>query len=108
MVGDEGTGRGAAGEALEDRRFELDPAALVHVVADLPDQLRPLGVGDELAAEEGAYPLRGVLGVTELGHADALHQVSVSIVTEYVGPASGDSRYCGYFALSARRAVADR
>ncbi len=34
VVGVEGPRRGAAGQPLQDRRFQLDEAALVHVVAD--------------------------------------------------------------------------
>src|SRR6185436_13346149 len=73
VVSGEGTGRRASREVLEDRRFELDEVALVEVVADRGDELRPHRknlpralVGDQI---ELAVP------VTDLGVRYAVEEI---------------------------------
>ena len=73
VVGDEGTRRGAAGQPLQDRRFQLDPAALVHVVADRAGQLGALL--EDLPRVLVRHQVELALAVAHLRVGDAVEEV---------------------------------
>ncbi len=73
VVGFEGARRGAAGEPLQDRRFQLDVAALVHVVADRRQHLRPHL--EDLARALVCHQVELALAVASLGVGDAVEEV---------------------------------
>ncbi len=73
VVGDERPRRGAAGHPLQDRRFQLDPAARVHVVADRRGQLRPLL--EDLPRVGVRHQVEFALAVAQLRVGDAVEEV---------------------------------
>ena len=69
----ERTRRGAAGEPLQDRRLQLDVAALVHVVADRRQHLRPQR--EDLARALVGHQVELALPVAGLDVGDAVEEV---------------------------------
>ncbi len=73
VVGLERPRRGAAGQPLQDRRFQLDVAALVHVVAD---RRQHLGAQlEDLARALVRHQVELALAVAGLGVGDAVEEV---------------------------------
>ena len=73
MVGFERARRGAAGEPLQDRRFQLDVAVLVHVVADRRQHLG--AQHEDLAGVLVRHQVELPLAVADLGVGDPVEEV---------------------------------